>query len=187
MTEGLNDVWFMSLLHNKYSDHDRFDYFDNETEEISENKRISQHAIDTNYEYLYKCEGGRPQLSEIFSDVSQSLVGMEIEPYILADLDGEATSDLYDEINKYLKLDYRNASELVENSRNSNKDMYILDTVLRNDSRQNMDVKIFAFYSDLEDVTGITKGDGRPDKQKKIWNYIQQNQSVCNDIASELF
>lgn len=85
LTEGLNDVWFLSLLHNEYSDHDRFDYFDNQSEEITENKRISQHVIDTNYEYLYKAEGGRPNLCIIFSDVSQALVGMDIETFILVD------------------------------------------------------------------------------------------------------
>lgn len=188
MTEGLNDVWFLSLLHNKYSDHDRFDYFDNESDGgITESKRISQHAIDTNYKFLYKAEGGRPNISIIFSDVAQSLVGMDIETFMLVDLDGGDTSELYEELNKYLTIDYKNYSSIVEINRSSNEQMYILDTVLKNDSRNNMPVKIFAFYSDLEDVTGIIHGEERSSKMRKIWTYINDNDSVCDDMAAELY
>ena len=187
LTEGLNDVWFLSLLHNEYSDHDRFDYFDNQSEEITENKRISQHVIDTNYEYLYKAEGGRPNLCIIFSDVSQALVGMDIETFILVDLDDEPISELYDEINNNLYTDYGNSTELVERSRQNNHQMYTLDTILQNDSRKDMPVTIFAFHSNLEEAVGINRGEDRQAKMQKIWSYIKQNPSVCENIALELF
>lgn len=187
LSEGINDIRFLSALHREYRRDKKFDIFDNQNEETSETKRIIQHEVDTNFEYLYKCEGGRPNLCQIFSDISVHLSGRDIELYVLVDLDGDSVDDLYNEMGKYLTSDYGNKVKLVENSKSSNEDFCILDCTLEIISGSDKQIDIFAFHNSLEEVTGIYKGEERASKREKIERYIQNCPNIIEDITSILY
>lgn len=187
LSEGENDLLFLRELHIMNQSSENYDMFHNEKSETKETKRITQHMIDNRYNFLYKAEGGRQNLSIIFSDISLQVLSMGMNVYILADLDGEPTSEFLSEINKYLTLDYGNSVQIIEDYRYMNTDMVILDCTLEVVTDDNMDVIILAFHDSLEEATGIHNGDSSSKKIEKIRNYIQNKSTVINDCVGNLY
>lgn len=187
ISEGNNDLLFLSLLHEEATNGLRYDIFHNEEEETRETKRLTQHDVDERLDYLYKAEGGRSKVCEILSDIAIQCAGLGFSLYVLVDLDGDPIQELYDEINRCLFSDYRNEVELIESSRDTTSDLNKLTCEIRSVSGRQLPIIMFAFHTDLEDTVGIIEGDTEEIKIRKIRRYISNSEGTISSITDELY
>lgn len=187
LSEGQNDIYFLNELHNRYVGDLRYDTFNNKVAEMKESARVRMHKVGGKFDILYKAEGGRPNISMIFVDMIIDLIDSDLEVYVVIDLDNDALSELYGEISKYFQSDYGNRVSFIQKNRISTDDLYILTYNVSIPGNANKDVKFFAFYSDLEETTGLQKKDCTSTKRRKLRQYIENSPEVYDKFAEELY
>ena len=181
-SEGKNDVYFLKNIHTRVESVENYDIYLAEEADVGQTKWLRHQYAGDQFEYLYKSEEGVSNLIKQFR--SHSLMFTEFSLYILVDLDGGPLGEFLGDLNGKLTESYGNKVNVVKNSHTSNSDMYIVDATLEIRGGSNRNLPIMAFYEDLEEVTGINKGEDRKVKAQKISKYIDNNTGIVKDICS---
>lgn len=184
-SEGKNDVFLLTEIHDRIGIDAEYDYYLTEDASIGQTKWLRQHHADARFKYLYKSEEGDGNLIKQFK--SHSLMFSKFSLCILVDLDDDPFSNFVDELNSKLYEDYGNKVQVEVNSRDTHNELYIADTTLKIERTEDRNLPIIAFFSSLEEVIGISSGDDRATKERKISNYLDENDDIVSAIEPVIF
>lgn len=182
LSEGKNDVYFLSEVHDRSNSGDEYSVYISEVEEEDQTKRLRQYRIDSRFNFYYKSEGGRSKVIKKLR--SHSLMFTEFQLYLLVDLDCSTINDFLELANGKLKEDYGNKVKITQDGQKRFNDIVIIDSTLQMQTIGNRSIPIVAFYDDLEAAVGINSSDNKEKKLQKIRSYLNDNPKLEEEISN---
>lgn len=182
--EGRHDVDFLSRLHKRFNGRNFDTFIDDECED-DQDTRVRQHKLDAHIEYLYKAEGGRPEVIKKFRSHATEFGDYEL--VLLVDFDKDGLSSFMGELHDKLAEHYGDSLRVNPSIKNENSHMEFYSCNLLINGGVEGEFDLMAFKDDLEAVTFIHGGDDRHQQLTKIDYYMDNCPGISRDVSDVLY
>ncbi|WP_139326602.1 hypothetical protein [Natrinema saccharevitans] len=188
-TEGINDLAFLEQLHTRSGVEEYCDRFNNEESDETQTQRIRQHRIGTSISYLYKCEGGRSELEDIYAREGPSIGEKGLDSVLMLDMDDDSSfsavldslnSSLWDEWGSQISLAAKGNSQFTD-------DFVIKECSLEGNGDVFDEPTIIAFYNDMETATGMSYGVEFSKKKYQAEQYFKDQPDEVDALIDVLY
>lgn len=183
-TEGKHDLDFLTSLHRELGD-GTFDVFINQEADTRQEARVRQHHFDDTMDYLYKAEGGRPEIYKKFRSHIDRIESINL--IVLMDLDGDEPNVLFSEFNEKLDEQFRGMVAVEYNVTGENDHLLFFDCTLTSRDEIIATFDLITFKESLEKVTNIRDLEDRSEWIRKSKIYIQYCSSIMEDLCRILY
>lgn len=186
-SEGKNDVLLLSTIHETLNTRSNYNSFINQDAEIDQTARLTHHRTGSEFEYLYKAEGGRSEVIRIFARTVVHLCDFDFDLTILVDLDGEPLSVFQSELDSEFVEVHRNRVRIEYGPIIAESSLIKVPCKILIQNSIEGEFNLLAYAESLEDETGIVDGEDDPTKIAKINQYISENGPHIDLISETLF
>jgi hypothetical protein len=189
LTEGINDLAFLEQLHNRSGVREYCDKFNNKESDETQTQRIRQHRIGTSISYLYKCEGGRPEVEKIYAREGPSIGEKGLRTVLMLDMDDDGSFNaVLESLNRSLWEEWRNRISLAVNETMKLTDDFIIkECVLEGKGEIFNEPTIITFYSNMEKATGMSYGVSYSRKKQQAEQYFRNHPDEEEALINALY
>lgn len=189
LTEGINDLAFLEQLHTRSDVGEYCDRFNNQESDETQTQRIRQHRIGTSISYLYKCEGGRPEVEKIYAREGPSIGEKGLRTVLMLDMDDDSSfSAVLESLNSSLWEEWGSQISLTTNGNTEFTADFIIKECLMEGNGEIFDKPtIIAFYNDMETATGISYGVPFSTKKQQAERYFRNQPDEAEVLVDVLY